>query len=294
VKVLPVKALDAQGYGPYSAVANGIIYAVDHGARVINLSLVGTAPSPILQAAVDYASAHDAVLVAAAGNYGTDAPGYPAASNGAVAIAAINDADAHPQFSNYGALGERGRAWRGPRHDHHGRRLRQLDRDVSGGGVQLRRLRPAPLRQPDDEPQRGDPARADGAVDLGTTGGIRTSGWGRVDAYAALVPGEDRRAAADNTPPTISHPQPDQGQSALEHGADRRRANDNCRHRTGRAVRRQPLVRDDDDARPTRSSSTRAHARRRPQAARYAYDTSNHVARTKSLKVSFTTAPACW
>ena len=70
---------------------------------MVNLSLVGTAPSSILQAAVDYAVAHDVVVVAAAGNYGTDAPGYPAAANGAVAVAAINDADAHPSFSNYGA-----------------------------------------------------------------------------------------------------------------------------------------------------------------------------------------------
>jgi subtilisin family serine protease len=87
--ILSVKALDAQGYGPYSAVANGIVYAVDHGARVVNLSLVGTAPSSILQAAVDYAYSKGSVLVAAAGNSNGGPVYYPARLNHVIAVAAL-------------------------------------------------------------------------------------------------------------------------------------------------------------------------------------------------------------
>ena len=289
VKVLPVKALDALGYGPYSAVANGIIYAVDHGARVINLSLVGTAPSPILQAAVDYASAHDAVLVAAAGNYGTDAPGYPAASTGAVAIAAINDGDAHPSFSNYGA-------WvsvAAPGVDivtttmgaDYASSTGTSPAAAFSSGVFALLLSANPTMSRSEAIQRVQT----GAVDLGTTGWDPYFGWGRVDAYAALVPGEIGAPPADNTPPTISILSPTKGSLLSNMVPIDVAANDNV------ALARVELFVDnrwyatmttppysfvvDASAQPVGDHKLRA----------YAYDTSNHVAKTKNLKVSFTT-----
>ncbi|MGH7292411.1 MAG: S8 family serine peptidase, partial [Myxococcota bacterium] len=102
-RVLSVKALDGQGYGPYSAVAKGMLYAVDQGAKVLSLSLSGATNSATLLDAVNYAKAHEVVVVAASGNYGSDIPNYPAATSGAVAIAALNSADQRPIFSNYGA-----------------------------------------------------------------------------------------------------------------------------------------------------------------------------------------------
>lgn len=68
VAILPVKTMNASGSGSYSAIANGITYAADRGARIINLSLGGTATSSTLQNAVSYAWNKGSLLVAAAGN----------------------------------------------------------------------------------------------------------------------------------------------------------------------------------------------------------------------------------
>lgn len=101
--VLPVKVLDASGSGSYSAIANGIIYAADWGARIINLSLGGTSNSTTLQNAVNYAWNKGCVIVAAAGNNGNSTAFYPAACNNVVAVSATRSNDTRPTWSNYGA-----------------------------------------------------------------------------------------------------------------------------------------------------------------------------------------------
>jgi subtilisin family serine protease len=101
VKLLPIKALNAQGRGPDSAMVKAILYATDHGARVINISSTGSRFSAALETAVQYAQEHDALVVAAAGNTGDrdNAVNYPAAFGGVVAVAAIDDQDQLAPFS---------------------------------------------------------------------------------------------------------------------------------------------------------------------------------------------------
>jgi subtilisin family serine protease len=101
VKVLPIKALNAQGRGPDSAMVKAILYAADSGARVINISSTGTRYSEALETAVQYAQDHGALVVAAAGNTGDrdNAVNYPAAFDGVVAVAAIDDHDQLAAFS---------------------------------------------------------------------------------------------------------------------------------------------------------------------------------------------------
>ena len=103
-KILPVRVLDESGAGYASDVAEGIIYAVDHGALVINLSLGGPVPSAAQQAAVEYAIQKGVTVVAAAGNSGPDgAPEYPAALPGVIAVAATTPEDEVASFSTWGA-----------------------------------------------------------------------------------------------------------------------------------------------------------------------------------------------
>ena len=101
-RVLVVKVLDQNNAGFYSQIADGITYAADQGARIINLSLGGTAPSQYLQDAVDYAWNGGALVVASAGNYGTDAPVYPAYYSSTMAVSATDHNDEFWSSSTYG------------------------------------------------------------------------------------------------------------------------------------------------------------------------------------------------
>ncbi len=100
--ILPVQVLDETGSGSYSAVASGIRWAADRGARVVNLSLGGTAPSTTLESAVRYATRSGALVVAAAGNSNTTEPSYPAFLEDALAVGASTPSDARASFSNHG------------------------------------------------------------------------------------------------------------------------------------------------------------------------------------------------
>ncbi|TJY43406.1 peptidase S8 [Cohnella pontilimi] len=101
-KIMPVKALDSSGSGSTYSVAEGIIWAVDHGADVINMSLGNYAQAQFLHDAVRYAHDHGVVLVAASGNDNTDRPGYPAAYPEVLAVAATDPGSVKAEYSNYG------------------------------------------------------------------------------------------------------------------------------------------------------------------------------------------------
>ncbi len=103
VQLMPVKVLNDQGYGSFADVARGIIWAVDNGAHVISLSLGTTAGTQQLQDAVNYAWNRGCLVVAAAGNNGTNAPFYPAYYENVLAVAATDPTDTLTSFSQYGA-----------------------------------------------------------------------------------------------------------------------------------------------------------------------------------------------
>ncbi len=100
-KIMPVKVLSAGGFGSTADVAEGIRFAADHGAQVINLSLGGPIKSKILEDAVTHAHAKGALVVAAAGNSGR-AVGYPAAYPSVLAVSATDKNDKIAWFSSRG------------------------------------------------------------------------------------------------------------------------------------------------------------------------------------------------
>ena len=101
-RLLNVKVADDNGVVWPSAVAKGIIWAVDNGAKVINMSLVIPTSSPALEQAIDYAWSKGVVLVAGAGNGIKSIPMYPAYYTKVIAVAAT-DVDGNVWAkSNYG------------------------------------------------------------------------------------------------------------------------------------------------------------------------------------------------
>ena len=101
--IMPVKVLDAAGYGWDSAVANGIRYAVDNGANIINLSLGSSFATNTLKEAIDYAATNNVLVVAAAGNSNSySSPSYPAVYASVISVAASNEDGYKTYWSNWG------------------------------------------------------------------------------------------------------------------------------------------------------------------------------------------------
>lgn len=102
-KIMPVKALTDSGVGASDKLAQAIKYAVDNGARVINISWGGYGNSILIQDALAYAYNNNCVIVAAAGNNNTNAERFfPGNYSQAITVAACNANDQRASFSNYG------------------------------------------------------------------------------------------------------------------------------------------------------------------------------------------------
>jgi hypothetical protein len=103
--IMPVRVLSSDGDGNRENIANGIRYAVDNGANVINLSLGGGYSSEI-QDAIEYAASLGSVVVMASGNEGSTQPIAPAASANqfGIAVGAVDINRAIASFSNQAGL----------------------------------------------------------------------------------------------------------------------------------------------------------------------------------------------
>ncbi len=101
--IMPVKVLNNNISGTYSDIADGIYYAVDNGADIINMSLGGRAFSQTLLDAVKYAHERNVLVVAASGNGGESGLLYPAAFDDYVlAVGAVEYNKSRASYSSYG------------------------------------------------------------------------------------------------------------------------------------------------------------------------------------------------
>jgi thermitase len=96
-----VKVADDDGTCQASVVARGVIWAVQNGAKIINISLEMES-STELEEAVDYAWNKGAIIIAAAGNSASTAPVYPAGYDNCVAVASTGQSNELAPLSNHG------------------------------------------------------------------------------------------------------------------------------------------------------------------------------------------------
>lgn len=101
--IMPIKVLASNGSGSYADVADGIRFAVDNGAKVINLSLGGSVGASYLEDAVCYAKSKGVTVVASSGNDGANTVSYPAAyDNCVIAVGATRFDERITDYSNKG------------------------------------------------------------------------------------------------------------------------------------------------------------------------------------------------
>jgi subtilisin family serine protease len=103
-KILPVKVFNAHGGSSLSLIIQGIHYAVDSGARVINMSFSMTGYSQQLADAIDFANSRGVILVAAAGNEGQYMTVYPAGYASVIGVGATDNQNLRTSFSNFGPV----------------------------------------------------------------------------------------------------------------------------------------------------------------------------------------------
>jgi serine protease len=101
-KIMPVRVLDANGFGSLSDVVEGIRYAADHGATIINLSLGSRASARLMEEAVAYAHSKGVTIIAAAGNENSSQVSYPARYPHVIAVSATGPDGSKAPYSNYG------------------------------------------------------------------------------------------------------------------------------------------------------------------------------------------------
>jgi serine protease len=106
-RIMPVRVLDSAGEGDASVIAEGVRFAVNHHAQIINLSLefssdVGASDIPELTEALRYAYRHNVLVVAAAGNEGSTTIPYPARAKHVIAVGATTEHGCLASYSNDG------------------------------------------------------------------------------------------------------------------------------------------------------------------------------------------------
>ncbi|MDD5081850.1 MAG: S8 family serine peptidase, partial [Dehalococcoidales bacterium] len=102
--IMPIKVLNSAGIGTTDQVADGIRYAADNGANIINLSLGGSGSAQAMEEAIAYASNAGVIVIAAAGNTGDAVPQYPASYDDyVISVSATRYDQARPAYSSYGS-----------------------------------------------------------------------------------------------------------------------------------------------------------------------------------------------
>ena len=101
--VMPVKVIGADGSGSAADIAEGIVWAADHGAHVINMSFVMTGRDEGVASALGYARSKGVLIVAAAGNSGSADVTFPAGEPGVVSVTGTDAADGRYSWANYGS-----------------------------------------------------------------------------------------------------------------------------------------------------------------------------------------------
>ena len=207
-KIMPIKVASPSGSAAYYAIARGITYAADNGARVVNISMAGSMSSSTLTNAVDYAYQRRCLVVAASGNNATSIVYYPAGCPNALAVGASDQYDQLTSYSNYGSALDvvaPGSAYTTTRGGGYGGFGGTSSAAPHAAGVA------ALVTSVNSQLSAAEVANivAASADDLETPGWDQHTGWGRVNAYNAVLStppsgGDVTPPVQDTQPPSVA------------------------------------------------------------------------------------------
>jgi serine protease len=100
--IMPIRVLRPDRTGSARDIAQGLRFAADHGADVVNLSIAGPSQTQVVKDAIRYAAAKGVTMVAAVGNDGLSTVGWPAADPRVIAVGATGQDLTRARYSNYG------------------------------------------------------------------------------------------------------------------------------------------------------------------------------------------------
>jgi len=211
-KIMPIRISDLQGYGYYSTIANGIIFAADNGARIASISYLGISSSSTVRAAADYMRSNGGIVVTAGGNTNSLRTEPDVVS--ITSVSATDNNDNRASFSSWGDYIDLAAPG-----------VSILTTTRSGGyagfsgtsassplvaGVYALMLSIKPTLTPFEL----DTILFSTAVDLGTPGEDQEFGAGRVDAGAAVLFVYNMSPTDDLQPPTVNITSPTNNQIA--------------------------------------------------------------------------------
>ena len=207
-RIMPIRVTDTSGYGYTSAMANGLVWAADHGARVANISFQGAAGSSTVLNAAQYVRNKGGVVVVAAGNSGK-LEQYTK-SDAVTAVAATDSSDNVTSWSSYGDYVDVAAPGVGICTTKVGGAYgcvsgTSVASPVTAGIYQLMMA-----ANPSLKPSQLDSILFSTAKDLGTGGWDQHYGAGRVRADAA-VQAAMGTSASDTTAPSVSISSPTNG-----------------------------------------------------------------------------------
>lgn len=206
-RIMPVRIAQPDGYAYFSTIANGLMWAADHGARIANISYMVTGSSTVTSAA-NYFRQKGGVVFASAGNTGSfqSTPENPAI----IAVSATTSSDTKASWSSYGNYVDVAAPGAGIVTTARGGGYASVSGTsfsspaAAGVGALVFSV------QPTLTPNQVENILKNTAVDLGTAGWDTYYGHGRVDAHAAVLAALEI-AGVDTQSPTVAITSPTPG-----------------------------------------------------------------------------------
>ncbi|PKL91979.1 MAG: hypothetical protein CVV21_04340 [Candidatus Goldiibacteriota bacterium HGW-Goldbacteria-1] len=191
IKVMPIKALDEDGFGHDADIYYACVWAADNGAHVINMSFGGSYGGITLQNAVAYAAGKGCVLVASSGNSGINEKIYPAAYSQVISVGASDINDNKANFSTYGKV-DLTAPGVGITTTSKNSGYESVDGTSFSAPFVSALAAQVVLLNPGIKEERVRKIMQMSADDIGDPGYDIKTGWGRINAYRALTENPDR------------------------------------------------------------------------------------------------------